>query len=210
MTMRYSALVFIAGAIAFSQTPAKVSSVATVRPPASVTSEVSSLKRELATLKEEVENLRKNLELSDEIVSLHAKALDRLNHETAELDPASPGRYQRIETGAGSLLISMGKVEPYLDGFKATISIGNPFGLTFEGFGIAAYYGPRWPKDGKFLASIANKTKLKNFSFTDSLYPARWKEVELIFPSTVAADFGRLSVSVEVNTVSLGAASKTP
>ena len=80
---------------------------------------------------------RKDTDYSNEIAALQSKALgydihlaivdfnvQALKHQAAEFNAATPG-YHRMDSETGTFLISCEKVEPYLDGQKLTLSIGN-------------------------------------------------------------------------------------
>ena len=78
--------------------------------------------------------------------------MEALEHENATFDPASPGPYQRVDTDIGPLLISLGKAEPYLDGYTVHINIGNLSSATLIGFKLSAKWAKRYRKeDGNYL-----------------------------------------------------------
>jgi hypothetical protein len=157
-------------------------------------------------LRKELHDLQKRVaDLSGQLFR-QSLQFETLKHESAEFDPASPNTYSRLDTEAGSILIVLGTAQPYLDGYKVELQIGNPLTLTFRGFGIAATWGPRW-KDGNDFGEWLKKNKEKSFDFTDDIQSARWNSVVLILPDTKPQDFGFLRVSIKVNTVSMGSTS---
>ena len=113
---------------------------------------VEQLKKQVADLQENVNSLWQQIynEISD---------IQNLKRSSATFDPASPDKYIRVETDAGSLLVSLGKVEPYLDGYKVELQVGNPLAATFKGFEIAATWAPRFKNyNGKYLEWLKNKS----------------------------------------------------
>jgi hypothetical protein len=121
------------------------------------------------------------------------------------LDPASKS-YGRIDTDNGFFLVSCQDVQPYLDGYKVTLHVGNPLGVRFVGFKITAQWGPRYTvaanDDGSWGRWRAG-LKATDFSFTDTLEVGRWNEVELVLAQTTANQVGHIQVSLETNVVSM-------
>jgi hypothetical protein len=126
------------------------------------------------------------------------------------LDPAEKG-YQRLDTDNAFFFVSCEDAQPYLDGQKLTIRIGNPFAVRFVGFTVTVQWGRRYTRNGADNISYAmwkSGLKTKEFSFPTALEPARWSEVELILPATSVDQIGYLEVSMKTNTVSLSAPQK--
>jgi hypothetical protein len=198
---------------AVCQTPAPKKTSVTVRPqqPAVGTRDavIEELQKEVKELRQKLISATELKETIDALwlaISRHTDDIQALHHYFASLDPASPGKYSRTETDAGFLLVSLGKVEPYLDGYKVELRIGNPHQMDFKGFEVIASWGPRkMPSPGTVsIAEWLKKLRTQTFSFTNQLAGGRWNSVSLILPSTKPEDFGSLSVSLNVNTVSLG------
>jgi hypothetical protein len=85
------------------------------------------------------------------------------------------------------------------------LQIGNPHQMNFTGFEVSATWAPRMSNYTSKLMEWFKKNREQKFSFTNQLAEGRWNSVSLILPSTKPEDFGYLSVSLDVNTVSLGA-----
>jgi len=201
-TAAFSFLLLANGyAVCQTPPPQKTSVTLPPRQPAVSTRDVA-----IEELQKEVEGLKETVDALWLAISRHTDDIQALHHYFADLDPASPDKYSRTETGAGFLLMSLGKVEPYLDGYKVELRIGNPHQMDFKGFEVIASWGPRkMPSPGTVsIAEWLKKVRTQTFSFTNQLAGGRWNSVSLILPSTKPEDFGSLSVSLNVNTVSLG------
>jgi Protein of unknown function (DUF3251) len=114
-------------------------------------------------------------------------------HTRATLDPTRLKKFRQLDTNLGFVLVSIQQVEPYLDGFKVTLDIGNPLALEYRGFILESEWGER----GK-----STDGKLKT-SFTNTLKPGSWNRIDLILPQTPPDKFGYLSLGLTVNTVHL-------
>lgn len=201
----YTAACFLllANGYAVCQTPAPHKTPVTVPPRQPV---VSTRDAVIEELQKEVKELKVTVDVLQTTVFRHENEIRTLGHGAASFDPARRDKYRRIETGAGFLLVLLGKVEPYLDGCKVELQIGNPHQMDFDGFKVSAFWGPRLTSSPDNSAEVVKKERNQEFSFTNQLARGRWNSVSLILPSTKPEDFGYLSVIVEVNGVSLGAA----
>jgi hypothetical protein len=122
-------------------------------------------------------------------------------YRSAKLDPSSPGSYSKVETSVGFFLLSLEGAEPYLDGIKVKLEIGNPLALAFAGFQLSAKWGSRKPAGMAAIERWTTGLKSTSESYTQSLVPGKWNTVELILPSTKADQFGYLEISVGVDVV---------
>jgi hypothetical protein len=173
--------------------------------------QVSGLQAELTYLNIRVLALNNSLEtvnarllLAESQINKQIAEVSELKHGSAQLDPADPNAYYRIDTKVGPLLVLLANAQPYLDGCKVELQIGNPLAVTFSGFEVMARWNTRYiaPADDQFLSWKKNE-KSKTFQFTQNLSPLHWSKVELVLPQTKAEDFGYLSVSVAVHNLSL-------
>lgn len=129
-----------------------------------------------------------------------------------------------VECDAGRLGLMCVGAEPYLDGHKITLSIGNPFTAQFTGFKVKARFGPRPPAfpvmnagngtDGSAeLSSYQAKhnawekaLKTQEASFTQPLTPGAWTKAELILSPSKAEEVGYVDVEIETDSLSLNKA----
>lgn len=65
---------------------------------------------------------------------------------TATFDPTTKEGYSRLDTNVGTFLIAVQDVQPYLDGVKVRLEIGNIQSTTFNGFAVNGKYGLRYPR----------------------------------------------------------------
>ncbi len=73
--------------------------------------------------------------------------LEGWTQQSMGLDPTSKG-YSAIRTSQGyKLLVDVVDIEPYTDGQKLTLAIGNPYAMSFVGFQLNVEYGPRGAGD---------------------------------------------------------------
>lgn len=104
--------------------------------------------------KKSIELERKIRDLEMEISDLKFKVqlleLAQKSYRTADLDPSSLKKYQRIDTSSGFFLVALEDVMPYLDGYKLILSIGNPSSATYNGFTLKVKWGKRFENSEEY------------------------------------------------------------
>lgn len=159
-----------------------------------------------AELKQQVDKLRADFDSHQQFVfpkveEAYLAAIDKAAH----LDPATT-KFNRAVTKYGSLMVSCQGVKPYLDGVKVTLHIGNPMSVEFAGLTLGVTWNARFVGDESNSDARLRWIKThrhQEFTFTNSLEPGRWNEVEFVLPQTRPEQLGYLKVTVETNEASL-------
>ena len=160
-------------------------------------------KPQVAELQKEIQELQKQNQSLWDAVSKNNAAIKEIKRTSAELDPATPGTWMPLQSDAGLLLVSIDKVEPYRDGCLVELNIGNTSIATFKGYAINAAWTHK-KTDAENWPDWFKSEKQQQFKFTDDLVSGRWNKAQLVLSGTRPEDFGFLSVSLSVNTISLG------
>jgi hypothetical protein len=164
---------------------------------------VQGLEQRVAALESERQDLGSRVaKVENGVESLGSK------YREVFLDPASPKGYARIDTSAGSFLVSLQDVQPYLDGFKLILHIGNTSAATYNGFKVKVNWGPSYDQAQSLNKDISVKAWLASFnekevSLTDEPRPAAWNRVELHIAPAKADQLGYLRVSMDTDVISL-------
>jgi hypothetical protein len=127
------------------------------------------------------------------------------NVKWALLDPTTKS-YQRIDTSLGSLLISVKSVQPYLDGYKVTLLIGNPYAMDFNGFGVSCKWSASYVYTNGVVANVdevQKSEKSKNLEQIEVLRSGCWNSVELTISPATADEMKMLRISLNPSIVSL-------
>jgi hypothetical protein len=124
--------------------------------------------------------------------------------------------YTPIHTPSGLLFIQCMGAEPYLNGHKLKLAIGNPLLATFNGFKLKCLYGPKQPPmpTGPYEPKTwqqyreASDKSLKSrreteARFTETIGAGFWKEVELILVPSSAEELGMITIAMEIDAVHL-------
>ncbi|SRR6266498_1397624 len=144
--------------------------------------------------------------------------------KTVELDPNAKG-YAVLDTGRGPLLFACDGAEPYLDGHRINLRIGNPLNMRFSGFKLKFTFGRKPPEvpteqntskenlakaREKWAEWIVNEREAwfaslqhTEESFFDELPPGTWTSVKATLPQTKPEDVAYIQVAIEVDRVSL-------
>jgi hypothetical protein len=126
--------------------------------------------------------------------------------ETA-IDVRNPGA-ARLDSEVGFFLVRIAKVEPYLDGYRINVDIGNPQSATYGGVTLITTWGrgirsmgttnvldamEKWSQGLK-----TNKTEL-----TEDLLPATWNNVSIILSPATPDSLQDVTMRLEVDTIQL-------
>jgi len=158
-------------------------------------------------LKEQVADLRAQVDgLSKMLGYISSQVSENIPNKRVSLDPTSLDRFMKLDVKNGFLLVSLHSVEPYRDGIKAVLDVGNPLTASFNGFNVSARWGR--PFDYKNWTAERHKEwqaslQTRDESFTETLHAGSLTPVQLVLPSTPPAQFGYLEVSIETNNISL-------
>jgi len=188
---------------------------------------IASLEQRLKSQEEQNAALINALGENDKRVNgqlsfLLQEALQRsVEQKTAIIDPHSKG-YSILDTGRGSLLISCDGAEPFLDGYRIKLRLGNPLYMRFSGFKLKFKFGQKPPtlptkenvKDGNVAKALfetwpkeneAWKESLKHAeeSYTDDLLPGTWTNIEAVLPQANAEEIAYIEVGIEADRISL-------
>jgi hypothetical protein len=123
-------------------------------------------------------------------------------------DP-SESTYQRIDVadGFGSFAVSVQDVQPFGDGVRVKLHLGNLTTADFDNVKLQVVYAPRAPELKSETLAAYNKwleeKKSKNVELTTKLKAGSWNPTTVALPGIAADRFGYIEVSIETNTISL-------
>lgn len=119
--------------------------------------------------------------------------------------------YGRIDANVGSFAVKIEGIEPYGDGVRVQLQIGNLSSATFNGGALDVSWGPRspafeggdttyWRRFYAWRGALSTDT----IRFTDRLRPGAWNDVGIVLPATRSDEFGYLTVGISTDQISLG------
>jgi len=122
---------------------------------------------------------------------------------TVTIDPDDKG-YGKIETDLGPLFISTASVEPYLDGYKMHLLIGNPSSASYSDFKLVTLWGPL-PTNNMMWDKWNEAQKARTNSIISSLVSGAWTPVDITLTPALPAEIRNVRVRVELSKVHLRA-----
>ncbi len=155
---------------------------------------------EIENLKVQVDSLKANQESMLLVLRTLFSNQSKLLHDQVIIDPASKG-FQRLDANNGSFLISVEDVQPYLNGYKLLLSIGNPLDMTFDGLIFKITWG-KFRKEESY-EDWHNKLNTRDISVVNEIRPGSWNKVELLLVPAGASDLEYISLQIETNQVRL-------
>jgi hypothetical protein len=145
-------------------------------------------------------------------VRVHTIESHSSRYSSVSLDPTEKG-YGRIDSNSGFFFVSVHKAEPYLDGFRLVLAIGNPSGVSYNGFKLKVAWSKDLPQttEGESSEEYEKKfnqyeasNKEKEYSFIETLHPGSWNTITLIISPASAEELKNATVeSLETDQISL-------
>jgi hypothetical protein len=121
---------------------------------------------------------------------------NRVAYKFATLD-CNTGKYDEFQFASGTLayFAACTKIEPYLEGHKITISIGNPYAFAFSNVKGNLNYGKDW-------SDVANKKVEVNFN--ESLRGGAWNSLVVTVNPSKPEEMRLLYLNLSAQTASSG------
>ncbi len=122
--------------------------------------------------------------------------------------------FSTAKSDEGIFLISCQGVEPYLEGYKVHLQVGNPTMLMVNNPKLTIEWGPTFEKSAKsdsdkgikqtdWLANWKKSLRQTTVTLNESLRPGFWNDVEVIVSPAKADELAHFKVSIQTDSVSL-------
>lgn len=110
--------------------------------------------------------------------------------------------YGIARTKHGPFLINVEKVEPYMDGVKLKVSIGNITNATFSGADIVAKWGREY-KNGDDFDEWEKAQKEKKITTPVTFFPGSYASVNLILTPAKSDEIKTIKIGIQFDRLSL-------
>lgn len=110
-------------------------------------------------------------------------------YKTAYLTPGTDN-YDIIDAGIGRLTISLDNVQPFANGSKVTLKIGNPTSATIDGVEADL----EWGTVDKTGIPVNDTAKVKHVTFNEVLRAGAWTNVSCVLENTLPTELGFIRV----------------
>ena len=145
--------------------------------------QVTALEKHATDLDTEVKALKTTIEALQ-----RDRSWDRLLRDvesTAFLTPGTDG-YATIATDLGRITVKLANVQPYANGTRVTLELGNPLNATIDGTKATIEWGSVDQK-----GSPKNDTaRSREVKFAESLRPGAWTNVQIVLEGVPPNDLG--------------------
>ena len=127
--------------------------------------------------------------------------------KTAEFDPTEDS-FQRIDSDIASFAVSLANLQPYGDGSRITIKVGNPSAASFQNVKLNVKYGPRWPdiSDPKFAekyAEVEAQVRTKEITLTKKVAAGSWNPNPIVLPGLKPDVLGFVEIGIDPSAIFL-------
>jgi hypothetical protein len=155
-----------------------------------------SMSQQVLVLSNVTAKLARRLE-SDEIK-------DRIERDwtrSANINPDDKS-YQRIDADVATLFVSTESVDPYLDGYKVKLKIGNPTTADFNGFTLTSFWGPTYTPN-LTVEAYESAQKSRTNTCPNTLLSGYWTPVEIVLAPANADEIRNAKFSIKLNAIKL-------
>jgi hypothetical protein len=175
--------------------------------PARTQDATGALQKQLVDLKIQVEGLSQAVKkyeswfkYRDALAQMYQEKVDAVIKNSVFLDPSERG-YDTITTDTGTFFVSLGKVEPFLDGYRIVLEIGNPYAITFFDLKITIEWNKKIPSDLSNYDAWLKTKRVQDFSDLTELRPGSWTNLPLVLSDTKPDQLGYLQVKLSAKSV---------
>ncbi len=165
----------------------------------------AAIESRLNNLEEQVAQLRSDWEEDsagtvDLIYEHHKHEVDSSLHVNCD-----DSNFSWLQSDSLLFPVSCSRAEPYLDGYKLRLYIGNPYSATFTDVKLDVTWGAMGFLEMSLLGEEAPKVKSrsKTVSFSESLRPGTWNELPLVLSPANADEASRVTISLTIGSVQL-------
>ena len=141
--------------------------------------------------------------LQEQINDLYLRVFEIDIYKTAQIDSSSQDLFQRIDTSVGTFLVVLRNVEPYLDGYKIYLAIGNPYSVSFNNLTFKVKWGKKFDRETMEYTEWKNSLRSKDFSFPKTLNPATWNKIQFILSPSNPEELGYIKLEMSIKTIAM-------
>ena len=163
--------------------------------------QINELRSSIDTQAAKLESLSTQVQaLTTSVIGLRLLQLDADADAAATFDPHADKGYQAIKSPAGTMLLVLERVEPYLDGFTVHLRVGNPTNANLVGMKGVAKWGKRFDssKDEAY-----NQLRDKPIDVSESFLPGHWTTVKFNVATAKPDEVGRIIIEPKFSSVRL-------
>lgn len=150
----------------------------------------------VAVLEKQVADLRQQINMMEETISGIVDHIPFYNQP--DIDVSQNG-FVRIDSENGIFYVQVHDVEPYLDGVKVHLWVGNPALASYDGFTVRL----RWRSRNDRTMDFYSKTHLVVQAFPSSIVAGMWSPIDLVIPGVTPSAIGFVQVSIDAPVVNL-------
>jgi hypothetical protein len=178
--------------------------------PGCTDSKTSELEQKLSGVETKINEMQSTVDYQRTRMARFQVEKDR--YSKVYLDASSKG-FQRLDTNCGTFWVMLDDIEPYPDGYKLVLSIGNPYYAVFSGMKTLARWGPAFDgnvseKDVSAYEAWEKTLKEKEETVTHALRPGTWNKMTVILAPAKQEDLAYVEFSMTVEQVKLGDSKK--
>lgn len=186
---------FVSVAIASGCQPQAAPTVSAAQPDKELAQKIEELRATIDVYKTTTDYLR------DKVFELEKR---QNRYTTAIFDPRADQAYQRVDTVVGPVLVVLEDIQPFADGSRATLRIGNVTAATLSSCKLQLRWRAKAPSEAEALDAWVEKGEAsKESSLTNQFAPGSWTRTRVTLPGVTPQDMDYVEVGIGLNEISL-------
>jgi len=153
---------------------------------------VAALQKQVTDLKKQVQSLDQALTF---FAQMYREKLDTALAESVALEPGSQ-KFKVVTTQSGRFFIRLDQVEPFSDGYRVTLAVGNPYGIAFTDTKVTLAWNRKEPSDFLKYGEWLKTKRSQEFSSSTELHPESWTKIPLVLSDTKPDQLGYIEVKL--------------
>jgi len=160
--------------------------------PVATQDSVAALRKQVTDLKKQVESLDQALTF---FAQMYREKLDAALAESVALEPGSQ-KFKVVTTQSGRFFVRLEQIEPFADGYRVTLAVGNPFGVAFTDTKVTLAWNTKEPSDFLKYGEWLKTKRSQEFSGSTELEPESWTKIPLVLSATKPDQLGYIEVKL--------------
>lgn len=154
--------------------------------------DIAAMSARIDRLEQEIRLVKVDATMAKAEASLAAAQRERFS-DSVSFDVRQGTHYLIVSTSMGLIPLSLLRIEPYLDGQRGILQVGNLSAATYERLKLVV----RW-------TDKAGGKKESSVDVLQTVPPGYWVNVPVTLPKTKVDDLSYLTVSVDTSQAALG------
>jgi hypothetical protein len=172
-----------------------------------INSQLSSIKESIAKNAQDISVINNNMNSIGKLIGENKNELfihEFVYHQMKKYSHISidTSNFTLVETNLAPLLVSVKRINNYMNGYSVLLSIGNISTCDFKGFDLTAIWNKPYDNIQNIVEYKKSEKSYKN-TYANDLRGGSWTEIIVNLSPMTVDEANNISINIELNRVSL-------